>query len=362
MLELFEPIAAAAAITVPESPLPVAVIGAGAIADFAHLPAYTSAGIPVVGIYDIDHERAGVVARRHGIPRVYTTSADLFADSQVDIVDIAVVPQSQPELVRSGIRARKHLMCQKPFTLDLPLGRTLQREGNAAGVRIAVQQQMRYEEGIAAARAMVDSGWIGEVTNMTISVNISTDWGQWPWLVASERLDLMYHSIHYMDSIRSILGDPVTVFSTGQRTPGQHAAAETRTISTLVFPRGVTALVAVNHENRAGDAWATYRIDGHAGAIRGTLGLLYDYPHGRPDTLEVFSSVIPTDGWLAYPVTQRWLPDAFAGPMASLQTWVLGGPPAPTRLDDNLRTLDLVDALYRSADTGSAVHLPLDAG
>jgi hypothetical protein len=41
-------------------------------------------------------------------------------------------------------------------------------------------------------------------------------------------------------------------------------------------------------------------------------------PHGRPHTLEVNSRVAPADGWLAYPVTSRWIPDAFAGPMGSL--------------------------------------------
>jgi predicted dehydrogenase len=56
-------------------------------------------------------------------------------------------------------------------------------------------------------------------------------------------------------------------------------------------------------------------------------------------------------------VTTRWLPDAFAGPMATLQEWIAGGPPAPTRLEDNLRTLALVEALYRSVETGDAQRI-----
>lgn len=54
---------------------------------------------------------------------------------------------------------------------------------------------------------------------------------------------------------------------------------------------------------------------------------LYDYPHGRPDTVELNSSVLPTDGWLPYPVTMRWIPDAFSGPMRALLADIAGDDP-----------------------------------
>jgi predicted dehydrogenase len=135
------------------------------------------------------------------------------------------------------------------------------------------------------------------------------------------------------------------------------AAGETRTISTLVFPGNARALVHATHENRAGDPEALFRIDGSEGSIRGTLGLLYDYPHGRPDTLEVNSRALPTDGWLPYPVTRRWIPGAFAGPMASLLRAVAGdGEPYPSARD-NLGTIRLVDRLYASMDSGRSMPM-----
>ncbi len=354
MLDLLEPLAAAARIDPPRDPRPIAVIGAGAIADFAHLPAYRAVGMPVRGIYDLKAERAAEVAERHGVGRVYAGAEEAFADPEVGVVDIAVVPWAQPELVRAGIAAGKPMLCQKPFALELPLARELAAEAEAAGVEIAVQQQLRFDEGIAAAREIVRRGLVGQVTAVTFTVDIETDWSAWPWLVEAPRLEIMFHSIHYLDAIRSLLGNPVRVFCAASRTPGQRAVAETRTMSTLLFEDGVRALVHVNHENHVGDPKAEFRIDGSEGSVRGTLGLLYDYPHGRPDTLEFRSLSLPTDGWVPYPVTTRWLPDAFAGPMAALQEWIAGGPPAPTRLEDNLHTLALVDALYRSVETGEA--------
>lgn len=359
MLELLAPVAEDTRIAGPASPLPIGLVGAGAIVEYAHVPAYRSAGLPIAGVFDLDPARARSLAGRFGIDRVFSTLDELLASPEVGVVDIAVPPWAQPDILRRVVRAGKHALCQKPFALDPATAAELSTLLETSKTKVAVQQQMRYDEGIAAARSMVQRGWIGEVTAISFDVDISTDWSAWPWLVESDRLEIMYHSIHYLDSIRSILGTPERVFCAAGRRPGQVAAAETRTMSVLLYPGDVRALVHANHENQGGDVSATFRIDGADGAIRGTIGLLYDYPDGRPDTLEVFSRTLPTDGWLAYPVTGRWLPDAFAGPMADLQSWIAGGEPAPTRVEDNLGTLAVVDALYRSIASGEAEEVLL---
>lgn len=358
MLELLTPIADACRITVEDSHRrSVAIVGAGAIVDFAHLPAYKRLGLDVVGIFDLDAARAQEVASRHDVPRVYASLDELLADDRVEVVDIAVVPGAQPDIVKAGLAAGKHLLCQKPLALDVPQARELAALAADSGRVVAVNQQLRYDEGMAAARAMVQAGWIGAPTTMSFTVNIATDWSAWPWLVNSDRLEIMYHSIHYLDAIRALLGDPVRVFCTGSRTAGQVARGETRSMSTLVFDGDVRALLHVTHENRSRDVEALFRIDGSEGSIKGTLGLLYDYPHGRPDSLEVFSRTVPTDGWLPYPVTGRWLPDAFAGPMASLLRGVATGETPATQAADNVRTVELVHALYESMDSGHAVEV-----
>lgn len=354
MLDQFATVAEDARIRIPDGALPIALIGAGAIVEYAHLPAYRASGLPIAGVFDVDHGRARELAARFGLPRVYASLQELLTDPGGGVVDIAVPPWVQPDILRQAVSAGKHALCQKPFALDPATAADLAKVVEESSLKVAVQQQMRYEEGIAAARSMVQRGWIGEVTAITFNVDIATDWSAWPWLVESDRLEIMYHSIHYIDSIRSILGDPERVFCAAGRRPGQIATGETRTMSVLVYSDGVRALVHANHENQGGDVSATFRIDGTDGAIRGTIGLLYDYPNGRPDTVEVFSRSLPTDGWLPYPVTSRWLPDAFAGPMADLQSWIVGGAPAPTRVEENLGTIAVVDALYRSIASGAA--------
>ena len=84
---------------------------------------------------------------------------------------------------------------------------------------------------------------------------------------------------------------------------------------------------------------------------------MYDYPRGRADTLELSSRVLPTDGWLPYPVTTRWIPTAFIGPMASLLKAIAKGGQPLTNGRDNLATLRIVHALYESGRDHSVVKL-----
>jgi NAD-dependent oxidoreductase involved in siderophore biosynthesis len=115
MIDLFAPIQEAARITVkPEHKLPTAIVGAGEIVDLAHLPAYREHGLDIVGITDINEDRAKEVAERHGIPRVYKSHQEIAADKDVAVVDIAVYPWVQHEIAIPMLDAGKDLLCQKP--------------------------------------------------------------------------------------------------------------------------------------------------------------------------------------------------------------------------------------------------------
>lgn len=359
----FGEVAAAVALDVPrDHHRPIAVVGAGAIMDVAHLPAYRAAGLPVVGVFDVDQGRAAEVAARHGIPTVHPSLQALLADPAVEVVDVAVPAARQPDVVQAALRSGRHVLAQKPFAPDVATGAALVELAAQQERVLAVNQQLRFDEGIAAAHRMVELGWIGTVSALSITVDIWTQWSDWPWLLTTPRLEILNHSIHYHDTVRWFLGEPTTVFCAGGRRPGQAETGETRTVSVYRWPDGVTAVVHANHLNDHGDLRAEFRIDGTDGAVRGTLGLLYDYPRGRPDTLEVNSRVLGTDGWAPYPVSSRWVPDAFLGPMASVLAAAAGGPEPRTSGRDNLGTLRLVQALYASMESGSAVRLsPTDA-
>lgn len=358
MIENFKEVSDFCRLEIPEAHrVPVAIIGAGGIVDGAHLPAYAKAGVEVVGIFDTDSVKAKDVATRHKIPNVYASIDELLEKSNAKVIDIAVPSVAQPDIFAKVANSKRHILAQKPMAPTVAQGEMMADLVDSNGIIAAVNQQLRFEEGVAAAYKMVSLGWIGTVTSISITVNLDTPWEMWPWAKDLDRLEVMLHSIHYHDLIRWFLGEPRTVFCAAGRTKGQYTKGETRTVTTAVYDDGLTSVVHANHVNRGGDNYAEFRIDGDQGSIRGTLGLLYDYPNGRVDTVEINSKVLPTDGWTPYPVTTRWFPDAFIGTMGSVMSAIATGSPLRSSVRDNVNTLKLVDALYRSMDSSTAINL-----
>jgi predicted dehydrogenase len=333
----------------------IAIVGAGGIVNYAHLPAYKKAGFKIIGITDRNREQAERTAREHAIPKVYGDLQELLGDPNVQIVDVAVYPAEQMEIVKQAASAGKHLLCQKPFANDYTKAVRSVEIARAANVKIAVNQQMRWDAGIRCARLLIDDGWLGIPTYATIQVHCKTDWSAWPWIYRGRQLEIMFHSIHYIDSLRYLLGVPAHVFTSGTRAPGEQTEAETKTVSVWEYASGLQVLIDACHSTWQDDAFAIFRLEGTEGVIKGTIGLMYNYPQGRPDTLE-FMSRRNSGHWFSPRLDSMWIPDAFVGPMASLMCAIESNSEPETSGRDNLRTLQIVFAEYRSMAERRAVR------
>lgn len=329
-------------------------VGCGGIVQYAHMPAYKKAGFRVVALYDINRENAAKVADEFGVSQVYDTLEALLADPQVEIVDIAVPPWEQHTIVEQVAAAGKHMLCQKPLSDDFAKAVRIVELAKEAGLKQAINHQMRWDAGIAASRDMIVKGMIGQPTDAQIQVSCETPWHMWPWLAAAPRLEVMYHSIHYLDALRFLFGDPEWVTSRHARYPQQgEVRAETKTITVLDYAAGLQSMVSVNHYNIHGETFATFRFLGTEGAIEGTIGLMYNYPAGRPDTL-VYRQKDKDP--VEVELDEMWIPDAFVGPMAGLMQAIEADGLPPSSTEDNLNTLRVVNAAYLSAAENRSVR------
>ena len=294
----------------------------------------------------------------------------LLNDKAVEIVEISVPPWAQLDVVRKVAAAGKHMLCQKPLADKLAEAAEIVRLGQEAGVKLAVNQQLRWGQGLRAARTLIRNGWVGQVTDASIQVSVNTPWGMWPWLATQERLEILYHSIHYIDAIRSLFGDPEWITSRHSRSPLQgDVRGETKTITILDYSdvqRGgdfqyiapnMQALIADNHYNHSDDYFAVFRFIGTDGVITGTLGAMYNYPDGRPDTLEWSSRRLYADKRFEAKLEGKWIPDSFIGPTASLMQAIQDDGVPETDGFDNLQTLRVVEACYLSAAEQRTVNL-----
>lgn len=93
----------------------IGIVGAGGIIEAAHLPAYEMAGFHVVGIYDLEQDKAQKLADRFGIKHVFQSLEHMLEHPDIDIVDVAVPAKNQLQVVKQVVASKKHILCQKPL-------------------------------------------------------------------------------------------------------------------------------------------------------------------------------------------------------------------------------------------------------
>jgi len=160
-----------------------------------------------------------------------------------------------------------------------------------------------------------------------------------------------YHSIHYLDAIRWLVGDPDGVYCRVVRHPALPAFTDTRSSIILDYGDRLRCSLTLNHTHRAGPRYRSSQIvvEGVRGAARLTWGVNLDYPAGPADTMEV-----ACDGdWGDVPLRGSWFIEAFEGPMSNLQRFVAGEDPVlVSAVDDAIRTMAVVEACYTSSGGG----------
>src|SRR5437588_890757 len=87
----------------------IGCVGAGFIMRDCHLVAYRQAGFHPVAIASRDPSHAYAVAQLHAIPRWHATAAELLSDPAVEVLDIALPPDVQPDVIRKAVEHAGHI-------------------------------------------------------------------------------------------------------------------------------------------------------------------------------------------------------------------------------------------------------------
>ncbi|PJJ65381.1 Gfo/Idh/MocA family protein [Compostimonas suwonensis] len=337
----------------PRNPRPIMLLGAGGIVKDAHLPAYRKAGYPVVGIYNRTVARAQALADEYGIPAVYGTVAEAVAAAPENVVfDIALMPEQYADTLEA-LPDGAAVLIQKPLGNHLADGLHLLEICRRKGLVAAVNTQLRFAPYVAEARKLIASGAIGELYDLEIRVQVDTPWQMFPHVLTLDRLEINMHSVHYIDLIRSFLGDPDGVSAVTVVHP-EKSHANTRSVILMRYhDRPIRVVIATNHDHDFGPEYEESFIkwEGTKGAIRAQMGLLLDYPTGGEDKLEVIYDSERESGWQPVPFEGSWFPDAFIGSMAAVQRYVEGSVPSlPTSVEDVIHTMAVVEAAYESQE------------
>ncbi len=344
-----------------ERPWPIIVVGSGGIARDAHLPAYRKAKLPVASAVDADLAKASALARDFGIPHATASLKEALERTPGDRVFDVAVPAPALLKVLPLLPDGAAVLIQKPMGETLEEAHAIVDLCHRKGLIAAVNFQLRWAPNILAARRITDASLLGQLHDIEVQVSVHMPWQLWSFLSTAPRLEILYHSIHYIDLVRAWLGNPIGVYAKTVRSPRTPKLAATKTVLTMDYGEWMRVHISANHSHDFSPEMQRSYVqwEGTRGAMRAVMGVNLDYPQGKPDSLSYIEGAEVTNkGWRTVPIQGSWFPDAFIGSMNSLQQYATGESGVlPTRVDDALDTMRVVEAAYLSSEQGG-VPLP----
>ncbi|MDB4865780.1 MAG: oxidoreductase [Cohnella sp.] len=330
----------------------IGCIGSGFIMRDCHLAAYRDAGFNPVAIASRTYENAKAAAELRNIPKVHRTWEDLVDDSEIEILDIAVPPDRQLEVVQRAVTRQhiKGILCQKPLAMNSREAREIVELCEGAGIKIGVNSNMRYDQSIRALKTILGRGYLGEPVLATIEMRAIPHWQE--FLKKYENIEILNMGIHHIDAFRYLFGDPEKITALTRRDPRtvfKHIdgiSQYTFQYASELMATSLDDVWAWPGEGTEQDIYIKWRVIGLDGMAQGTIGWP-KYPEKTPSTLEFTTKQSP-GRWYRPEWDKVWFPDAFQGTMAQLLRAVETDSEPEIGGRDNLHTMAAVDACYMS--------------
>ena len=337
----------------PSHPQPIVMIGAGAIVRTAHLPAYRRLGYRIAGFYDADAACARATAATVPGATVFPSLAAAAAAPGDVVFDLAV-PGDQIVGILEHLPEGAAVLIQKPMGEDLADAQRILACCTRRRLTAAINFQLRFSPGLLALRDLIARGALGALVDLDVRIVIDQPWHIWRFLDGSPRVEVLYHSIHYLDAIRWLAGEPRAVYCRGVAHPAMPHLRDTRSTIILDYGDALRCGLVLNHTHRAGPLHQASQmmVEGLNGAVRLTWGVNLAYPAGPADTMEVTSG----SHWVDVPLRGSWFTEAFEGPMSNLQRFVAGEDATLIgSVHDAIKTMAVVEACYQSSASGGTL-------
>jgi len=313
-------------------------------------------GASIVALCDRDPTRLALAGDQFGIARRYADAVQMLAEERLDFVDVATTVASHRPLVELAARHGVAAICQKPFALSMADARAMVEACEAAGVPLMVHENFRWQSPIQALRARLDAGAIGKPFWGRVSFRSAYDvFSGQPYLAKGERFIIEDLGIHILDIARCLFGDVARLTA---RIARVNPAIRGEDVATMLLDHesGVSSIVDCSYATRlAVEPFpeTLVEIDGALGSIR--LGQGYEMRVTGKQGSQMHDVSPRLLSW----ATRPWH-NIQESVQAIQQHWVdclrEGREPA-TSGRDNVKTLALVEAAYRSASSGQTIEM-----
>jgi D-apiose dehydrogenase len=333
----------------------VGVIGSGFWAQFQVGAWKEIFGVEVVGIASLDTDRREMLATQYSIPFQFESAEELVKSREIDLVDVISSVSAHAEHVRLAIDQRKTVICQKPLTERFSDAQQLVAESQEAGIRLLVHENWRYQEPFLQVRSLLNTNVIGKVHRARMQMTSGFPVLQYqPDLGKMDRFILSDLGIHVLDTARSLFGEARSVYCLTTKTQeirGENVASVLLEMNDCPIVSVEIGYAGTWSEDHFPETYAL--IEGDLGSIeiRRNHQVLVTTQNGIETidaTPSVFSWVDPR-----YALVQSSIVPCIQSMVDALRS----GQEHPLDGSSNLKSMQIVEACYKSAEIGNRVIL-----
>jgi myo-inositol 2-dehydrogenase/D-chiro-inositol 1-dehydrogenase len=315
----------------------------------------------VVAVASPTRANADELARRYGIPRIFTDYREMLAQPDIEMITIAAPNALHKQITCDAARAGKHVVCEKPMAMTLAEADEMIAVCKSSGVLLFYAEELFFTPKYVKAREMADQGAFGKVHLIKQSEKHSGPHSAWFWDMKRSGggvwMDMGCHSVAFC---YWFLGRPKieSVYcQMGTYVHGAKTQGEDEVIGIIEFAGGTLGVVE-NSWTRLGGMDDRIEVFGSEGSTYANLHMGNALPtyseRGFGYAVEKAST---TKGW-TYPVFEELWNYGFPHEMRHFARCVRAKETPQATGEDGRVVLEALCAGYASAGRGSKVALP----
>ncbi len=338
--------------------LRVGVVGSGV--GQAHIRAFQSLPdqFEVAVLCGTQEAKTRDIAAQYNIPRFSTNLDELYGLDDLDVLDLCTPSNQHAEQVQQALAAGKHVICEKPVAGSLKEIDELIRAEAASTGRVLPICQYRFGRGLQKLKFLVEEGVAGRAYLTTVETawrrraDYYTTWhGRWETELGGALTTL---SIHAHDALTYILG-PVGRVLAHTATLVNPIETEDCIVASLEMADGSLASLSVT-------TGSTVQISRHRFCFSNLTAESNTEPYANTADPWTFTGDSPELEAQIEDTLTRFvpLPEGFEGQFYRFHQALRNGSALPVTLFEARASLELITAIYHSAETGEVVQLPID--
>ena len=331
--------------------LRIGLVGVGAAAQVNHIPAWKKIeGVELVALCDRDPEKAARVAQKFQIPRVHARFDDMLADEEIDAIDICTPNFLHAPMASAALEAGKHVLSERPLARSAEEAAAMAKTAKKADRILMCAVQHRFRPDAQLLKKFVDKGDLGEVFLAKAGwLRQKTQWDSEEWRGRMKEsgggvvLDLGFQML---DLALWMLGSPAVASVTAGLHRATKGEVEDSATAFLRLEGGATLTLELTWGLLMEKDFAYLNLFGSGGAALLNPLRLHKGMHGT------LVNVTPTTD-----TSRNAYKQSIEAQISHFLDAVRKGQKPMGHAEEILPVMELMDAIYRSAEQGKEVKL-----